>query len=162
MLKLQLEDARRKTSDAKKADKKATNQMVQQPQPSHTDTPEGVAPRPPHWSGPRGDTGGFRGRGGGRGGPRGSRGGRGCYICGDLNHWKDRCPHQTCSCNADPEWLGARMAAGFARGRGGPPRGGYGGPPRGGYQDHSHQAPNANMAPQGQYPLMSWDESQGY
>lgn len=161
LLKLQLDDARRKVTDARKQKEQKGTQMVQQvpvtqspqcpPQPIAAPMapppqywPQPAPPQRHQWGPPRGGRGGFRGRGRGRGAlqpPPPQQ--PGCFVCGQMSHWRRDCPYH----NTAPGGWGD-----FGSGYGAPvpPHA----PPQYPQQTPTHQAPNAAAAPpHGQYPV---------
>lgn len=158
LLKLQLDEAKRKATDARKLKDQKGAQMVQQvpaPQPPQCPQQPPVMPGPPqpyyYWpqggpprhhgmARPRGNRGGFRGRGRGRGAYRQPTPppANGCFLCGQPDHWRRDCPYYL-----SPQGYGPAMTGGY---RVPPP------PPTG--PPASHQAPNVSVTPpHGQYPV---------
>ncbi|GCC43042.1 hypothetical protein chiPu_0027222 [Chiloscyllium punctatum] len=101
LLKLQLDEARRKANDTKKASQKMTHQMVQQPLPQNNlpsldPTPDWMPHHLHHGGRPIGVAGGMRGRGRGHGGLRGQPPNT-CFECGQPGIGEEIVP-----CCGDP------------------------------------------------------------
>lgn len=167
LLKLRLDDARRKATDVKKANmNKSNTQMLQQPalQPP-TQPPPQPQPQPPpptgpqynywqppqqqqYWGGSCSVRGGMRGRGRGKGAsyyPRAPPPHMLCFVCGQVGHWARDCRQQPPN---QSHWGGYNMGSGPHTQQLYAPVHPPSQPP------FHHQAPNMAAAPpQGQFPM---------
>ncbi|GCC19185.1 hypothetical protein chiPu_0020994 [Chiloscyllium punctatum] len=96
LLKLQLDEARGRANDTKKASQKTINQMVQRPSPQNIlpsldPTPDWMPPYPHYGDKPIGDSGAMHGRGRSRGAPR-DQPPNTWFEWGQPGHWRRNCP----------------------------------------------------------------------
>lgn len=95
LLKLQLDEARRKVNDKMKEeqvnkDRQMVQHLSQQPPPQEQS--QAVWLYNPYWGGPRGGRIGGRGRGRGTGMAASGYGKDLCHRCGQRGHWRNSCP----------------------------------------------------------------------